>query len=308
MVDETKEQIRVCHFSDLHLPLSDRIRLNRLVGKRCLGYVNLRFLRGQKYKLAPFVTMLQEIAREQVDLVIMTGDLTSLALDMEFEQAGRILLDAGLQPEKTIIVPGNHDRYTFGADLSCAFEKGMERWLSPGFVRAQDYPIIQKVGPVVVAALDTAVWRNPIRSAGYIGPDQIERLVSALDRDELRGCWPVIAMHHPPFRLRQARLRDFKDGLDGLEALLRALDHRRATILHGHLHRLSRRHKAGLEVIGVPSASHDAGNESGQMAYHIYTFGRGGLLHAEAVRHWPSGTNDKPLFERMELPEEAFAD
>lgn len=301
----TKRQIRICHFSDLHLPLPEPAPLWRLVGKRCLGYPNLKFIRGKTYRLDAFEPLLEQMAGEQADLVVMTGDLSSLAFGFEFKQIDRLFRRYGLTPDTTVVLPGNHDRYTIGADLTGAFEKGMAPWLATGFDRDGGYPISTTVGPVTVYALDTARWRNPVRAAGYIAPNQILRLLEKMESDSSGDTWPVIAMHHPPFHLAPARLRDYRNGLDGLDRFIDALKTKNATVLHGHLHKFSRRQINGLDVIGVPSASNDSGTETSQLAYHVYTFAPEGLVKAEAVRHWPRNQTPQTRFERIELPGEA---
>ncbi len=308
MSTDVKEQTKICHFSDLHLPLARPVPPWRLLGKRVLGWANLRFNRGKTYQLPAFESLIGRLVEEDADLSVMTGDLTSLSFEFEFEEVDRILRKVGLSSQKTVVVPGNHDRYAISADFQCAFERGMSDWLPDGFTRERGYPFVRIAGPVALIALDTAVWRNPARAAGYIGRAQVERLVALLDSDELAGKWPVIAMHHPPFHLREARLRDYRSGLDGVDRLVSSLGDRAATIVHGHLHVTARRRIGNLDVIGVASGSNDAGDLAHQLAYHVYTFDSSGLKKAEGMRHWPGRESEDERFERFELPTEALAD
>jgi 3',5'-cyclic AMP phosphodiesterase CpdA len=301
MSDAQQEQVKVCHFSDLHLPLPEAISPSRLVGKRLFGYANLRFRRAKTHRRRAFVDLLGAMSAENADMVVFTGDMTNFSLACEFQQANGLFADAGLTREKLLVVPGNHDRYTVGADLGSAFESEVLPWLPSGFLRSGGYPIVRKVGPVVFAALDTAVWRSVVRDAGRIDRGQMARLRRALADDSMQECWPVVLMHHPPFR-REPPLRNFLSGLAGAERLLDALSGRDATVLHGHIHRLSRRRLGGLDIIGVPSASNDSGNEDRQLAYHVYTFSRHGLVDAEIVRHWPGEADRGKRFERLSLP------
>ncbi|MDD5309901.1 MAG: metallophosphoesterase [Deltaproteobacteria bacterium] len=301
------ETVRICHFSDLHLPLQERVPLMRLVGKRGLGYANLRILRGKTHKLAAFEALLKRAASEKADLTIVTGDVANLAVEFEYAFIDRLLRAGGLDPARTLVLPGNHDRYTLGSDLVSAFETGMRDWLPPGFDRRAGYPIVRAVGPVLVLGLDTAVWRNAVRSSGRVDPAQVKRLRAALGGEDARGRWPVIALHHPPFRREGRLLRDYRAGLEGAKLLTGALAGVRATVLHGHLHELSRRAMGGLDIIGVTSASNDRGKAKMQLAYHLYTFDGTGLRSAVAVRHWP----DRPAadrFERTDLPDEVPVD
>lgn len=297
------DAVRVCHLADLHLPLPRSIRPWHLLNKRILGYLNLRLGRSITHKLSAFEGLLQSVAAEGGDLTVIAGDVANLSLDFEYEAIGQMLRSAGLEPDDTVVIPGNHDRYTITADSSGAFEQGLAAWLPAGFSRSPSgYPFTRAIGPVELIALDTAVWRGPIRAAGRIGPAQIERTVAEVDRVAAAGRWPVIAMHHPPFRLGGALNRHYRTGLVGYEAFVEALGDRCATVLHGHLHHLTRRSIAGLDVIGTPSASNDCGRADHQLAYCVYTFDRSGLTEAEVVRLWPDRAGEGRV-ERGALPD-----
>jgi 3',5'-cyclic AMP phosphodiesterase CpdA len=296
------EAVRVCHLSDLHLPLRDGPRPHELANKRLLGWLNLKLNRGGVHRRDVLEGLLAGVAGERADLHVVTGDLTSLALGRELREMGALLGRFGLTPENTVIVPGNHDRYTISADLSSAFERGFAEFTEGDVGRTRHYPHVRIVGPVALAALDTAVWRGPVRAAGRLDPAQADRLGAFLDGPEAKGLWPVIAMHHPPFRLAGDRMRDYRVGLEGREHLARALAGHHGTLLHGHLHLLSRRAVDGFDAIGVPSASHVPGEPARQAAYHVYSFDRAGLLDATVVRYDPEGGG---RFERAALPQEA---
>jgi 3',5'-cyclic AMP phosphodiesterase CpdA len=298
-----KDKVRICHFSDLHLPLTQTVPPWRLLGKRFLGYGNIRFRRGKTHKEEAFISLLEQMVAEKADLTVMTGDLTNLALEFEFSNVKRMFREAGLRPETTLVIPGNHDRYTLGSDLGCVFEKEMALWLPEGFSRKSGFPLIKKLGPVMIGAMDTAVSRQGIRDAGRVAGDQLERLVYVLEQEQAENYWPVIVMHHPPFRRSEGGFRDFMSGLVDWDKFVRAMGGRKATVLHGHMHRVSRLKIEGLDVIGVPSASNDKGDQARQLAYHVYSFERTGLKKIEIVRHWPSAPR-KGRFIRTELPDE----
>jgi len=116
----------------------------------------------------------------------------------------------------------------------------------------------------------------------------------------------VVVTHHPPFRLEGPRRRHYLNGLSGYEKLVESLGQRRCTLLHGHLHKLSRRQVGSLEMIGVPSASNVTGYRESQLSYHVYTFDRSGLKEAEAVIYWPDADDGVGRFERRALPETAL--
>jgi 3',5'-cyclic AMP phosphodiesterase CpdA len=299
MTRSRPEEIRIAHFSDLHLVPEERVPLWTLLGKRALGFANLTLNRGRTHKREYLERLLLEVAAEGADYVVVTGDLTSLSLDFEFARIDRLFRDAGLSPDRTMVLPGNHDRYTPTADLSNAFEKCMADWFPDHFSRPMGYPLAVALGPVVLYGLDTAVCQGPVRAAGAIAESQIGRLAADLTSERHRRKWPVIALHHPPFHRGNRHLLHYRTGLSGYEKLIHALGDRPATLVHGHLHAGSRFKVGPLDVIGVPSASNNTGEPDTQLAYNVYTFSKDGLARADLVRLWPEADR----VERLPLPE-----
>jgi 3',5'-cyclic AMP phosphodiesterase CpdA len=296
--------ITIAHLSDLHLPLPGRLGALDLLNKRLLGWANLRLLRSGTHRLEPFKLLLSRVVELDPDLVLISGDLTNLALPAEYKQIDQLLGQAGLKPETTLLLPGNHDRYTPQADQSGAFETGLARWLPAGFDRDGGWPLTRELGPVQVIGLDTAVWRGPIRAAGRLSRAQLQRLKRVLHESQTDGRHRVIALHHAPFALDGVLNQDYRSGLTGRKLLMSLLGDRPTTLLHGHLHRLGRRRLGSHEIIGVPSASNDTGRIDSQLACHLLTFDAQGLVRAKALRIWPDRGRDS--VERVELPEEAL--
>ncbi len=83
--------MRIAHFSDLHLLSLEGVPLRRFLNKRLTGWVNLRLKRGHIHKASYVRAIAREIARAKIDHVVVTGDLTNLALEPEFELARSVL-------------------------------------------------------------------------------------------------------------------------------------------------------------------------------------------------------------------------
>lgn len=279
-------RLTIVHISDLHLPLADRVPWSRLWSKRLLGYANLEFLRGTHMSEAPALEMLRLAGAEPADYFVVSGDLSNLALPCELERSARLLREAGLTPDRTMVLPGNHDRYVPEALRGRFFERALADWLPAGFADLGHYPLARVWGPVLIVGLDTAVPRRTIRSAGRLEAAQLDRLRALLDAPEHAGLWPVIALHHPPLPLSGSPVRQYLRGLMGFGPLLRLLEGRGATLLHGHLHLQQRRRFEGgrLEVVGVPSVSVSGRAEANAMGYNVYTFRGDGLEKVVAVR------------------------
>jgi len=100
--------LRIAHISDTHVLSHAGTKWRDLLfNKRITGYANTLLRRGRVHRREYLVAVLRAAARE-ADHVVVTGDITNLALESEFDDA-RALLD-GVAPEVTVI-PGNHDIY-----------------------------------------------------------------------------------------------------------------------------------------------------------------------------------------------------
>jgi 3',5'-cyclic AMP phosphodiesterase CpdA len=275
--------ITVAHISDLHLPITQKISPFSLLGKRILGYANLKFKRSATHKAAPFEKLLERLKQEEPDITILSGDLVNLSLPSEFEQIAALLDSHGFTRENLFIIPGNHDRYTPLASAGRYFEHYMAKWLPDDFAKKGQYPIIIKRGPITIAGLDTAIWRGPFRAAGWLPKQQRDKLKQFLKTADV----PLVVMHHPPFALTDHFLKQYLDGLQLLDPIVKILNSKPVTILHGHTHILSHVKSGNMEIFGVSSASNDTGTNERQMAFNLYTFNEQGLKNSKTIHYWP---------------------
>ena len=122
--------MRIAHISDLHiLALAGAVPF-RLFNKRATGYANLRLRRNHQHKSEIVRAIASHLSTAQIDHLVITGDVSNLALEAEF-QAVRSVLDDVLQlpPSAVTIVPGNHDVYTRGAQKKRRFWQYFEPYL-----------------------------------------------------------------------------------------------------------------------------------------------------------------------------------
>lgn len=284
--------MRIAHFSDLHLLSLDGVPFRRFFNKRLTGYANLRLKRGSIHRPSYVRAIAREVARLGIEHVVVTGDLTNLALEPEFELARRVLEeDLGLDPSRVTVVPGNHDLYTRGAAESRRFSSFFAPYLVSDLpelavdVGAGRFPVVKLRGPVAFIGLSTALPRAPFVAAGELGPAQLEALVRVLAHAEVARRTPVVAMHHPVHNPR-SWLKTRLEGLYDAAQVARHLDVlAKGMILHGHLHRRVHRAiatEAGeLQSVGATSASlhHD---DRGRMAgFNLYEIGEQG--HVERI-------------------------
>ena len=223
--------MRMALFCDIHLPLG-RCPLGLLRSKRLLGWFNWRVRRGRLHRPELLARVVADLKRSPPELILVGGDLTNLALPEEFQRAALWLAELA-EPERLVLVPGNHDAYVPGA-----FEEGARmwaRWLG-GFLRHDRFPYVVERGRITVVAASTAEPSPPGYATGRLGARQLARIEEELVRARARGSWRVLLLHHPPHAAVAPRKR-----LIDREQLCRVL--RRAgaeLVLFGHLHRFER--------------------------------------------------------------------
>lgn len=274
------------HISDFHLPITDNIPTHKLISKRLLGWANLRFNRGKTHKKEPFLRLLSHLKEQESSLCIATGDFVNLALPSEFAHMASIFRDFGFTSDSLFCIPGNHDRYTPGAQLRRELEKNFRQWI-PFENDREIYPTLKIVGHAAIIGLNTATWRGPLRAAGNINQGQLDRLdkiLNGLDSSLI----PVVAMHHPPFTLTGHRFKHYLDGMQNFSPIVELLQGKNAVILHGHIHILSYTSAGDIRVVGVPSASNDTQTGARQLAYNKLEVSNKGLENVNCTRYWPN--------------------
>ncbi|HVJ89672.1 MAG TPA: metallophosphoesterase [Labilithrix sp.] len=286
--------MRVAHFSDLHLLVLDGVSRRRFLNKRITGLVNLRLKREHKHRPGHLRAVAREVARVKVDHVVITGDLTNLALDEEFDAVRSLIeTELGLDAKHVTIVPGNHDLYTRGAMSSQRFTRFFAPYLGSDLpelgtdISLGRFPIVKLRGPLAIIGMSSAVPRLPLVASGELGERQLLALARILAHDEVRRRTPILALHHPMHN-PPSRLKTWARGLLDAGALESTLaDLRRGLLLHGHLHERIQRAvptKAGqLLSVGATSASLHHDDRSRMAGFNVYEFDDSGeLLDVEA--------------------------
>lgn len=294
--------MRIAHFSDLHLLSLEGASLRRFLNKRLTGWVNLRLKREHVHRASYVRAIAREIATARVDHVVVTGDLTNLSLESEFQLARRVLLDdLGMDPARVTVVPGNHDVYTRGAMTARRFETYFADWLVSDLPElaveshGARFPIVKLRGNVAIVALSSAVPRLPLVAAGEIGRAQLEALARLLQHPAVAARTLVLALHHPTLHTG-SKARAHIEGLRDAPALMSLLmPLSRGLILHGHLHRRVQRvvetTVGKLQHVGATSASLHDESADRMAGFNVYEIDEHGVKRVEAsVRDPATGT------------------
>ncbi len=219
--------MRIAHLSDLHFSHLTFSPL-QLFSKRWLGNLNhLLFRRGEfcSKVLKPFVALLQEL---KVDLVLISGDLTTTAHKSEFKRALEFVHSLQEVGIKIFLVPGNHDHYT-----QKAYKKKLFYQFFPNLLLQHEGVSVHKLMPGwVLVALDTALATSLTSSQGYFSPEIEKRLEKALEQNSQDS---VLMVNHFPFFKPDGEHRKLVRQ-EALQKLLMKSPHVKL-YLHGHTHR-----------------------------------------------------------------------
>ena len=238
--------MRIAHITDLHY--SRPVGATELLNKRLLGVANLHLGgRAREFGGPGRRQLIRDVLELAPDLVVITGDLTTLATAAEF-QAARDALQPILDSLPVMILAGNHDRYTSGSLRARRMEKHFGAWMDGGTWEpaARTWsgwdtaipPARFDIDDVTVLALDTA--RPDLLSRGRMDPDHLDRLGGLLAGDALEGRCVLLAMHYPPVAPNGTPYTHPTHGLTGRPGAAELVDllrrHPVEAVLHGHSH------------------------------------------------------------------------
>ncbi len=236
-----KGGLRVAHVSDLHILHIDRFEPWRFVGKRITGGANLLLKRKKAHSTEVVVQALEQLQTLGVDQIVVTGDLSNLSLDSEFAAARQIIEAHGGGPERVSVIPGNHDRYTYGSALRRRFESCFSPFMASDLPTDPDdpYPWVRLIDPgLAIVGICTSIPSPPLLAVGRVGSKQRDRLNALLRRPELQGRFILAAMHHhlvPP-RDHTPRGELMHGLIDANDVMKDLLDNHTDLVIHGHNH------------------------------------------------------------------------
>ncbi|MBR4985185.1 MAG: metallophosphoesterase [Proteobacteria bacterium] len=248
--------MKIGHISDIHWLDTTGARPGDFFNKRLSGAFNLLAGRAKKHSKETARMALEMLRDLKIDHLIVTGDLSNLALPGEFS-AVRHVLDSYFEDAQMSIVPGNHDFYTGESLKARRFEK-MIYTHRPGNVDlgTEDvWPFVNVFGDVAVIGLNSAQPRPWFVAAGRLGVSQLEALEKALNHPEVAGRFKIVALHHHLFQVVMTpgeSLRQLEDRAELLDICRR---NNVGLIVHGHNHDYTFRYVEPVLVCEAGSCS-----------------------------------------------------
>ena len=224
-----KPVTKLAIIGDVHL-YTLRIHLKRLLSRRVMAHTNLLMNRRHHFNHGLLPELVQRVASLKPDLALFSGDVSTSSLEHEFGDflaLFRPLVDA----VPCVLVPGNHDRYTFGSRRVKRIETMLHEVMPDAF------PHVRELRPGwKLLALDSAI-PNRVFSRGALGPSQLAGAVEAIHAvgpDEA-----IMVLCHYPCSLPPGVHHTWSHDLKEAEPLKAALTACRGRVVyvHGHIHK-----------------------------------------------------------------------
>lgn len=264
------------HLSDLHATPVVVVNPLHLLNKRFFGWLSWQIRRRRFHRTSVVDALLDDLARESIDHLVVTGDLTNLSLVSEFGAARELLKQLG-DTRDVSIVPGNHDAYVRVAQSaswnlwSDYFESDDSEIAEQNSDPRDRFPALRVRGPLAVVGLCSALPTRPFDASGTLGDAQLDRLERMLQRLSKRDLCRVILVHHPITVGATHSRRWLRDA----ERLRSVIGRAGADlVVHGHNHRTLVAAIDGpdgsIPVVGVRSASDIGQRPERRAQYHIY--------------------------------------
>lgn len=276
----------LAHLSDSHVTPVRIPGLLPMLNKRVFGWLKWTFERSKIHRPEVLEALVADLRAMRPDHVVITGDLTNLSLEEEFQSTAAWLRRLG-DRQFVSLIPGNHDAYvpvpweaawgywqeyleSDDTDGACLSPKASVQELTDTY-----FPSVRIRGIAALVGVCTAHPVGAFCAGGTVGPRQLERLEHLLQKLDGSGLCRVVLIHHPPTHSDKTLWR----GLADSEALCAVLQKNGADlILHGHAHRTLVTSLTGprspIPIIGVRSAS-DFGHKPDRVAqYHLYRIER----------------------------------
>lgn len=240
MADQAETPLlRLAHLSDLHF---SKFTWNpsQFFSKRWLGNLNLLLKRKHTFATDHLTTLFPLLQKRKVDILLITGDLTSTSHAAEFLLAKQFISTLEEKNFKVFLIPGNHDHYTKNAYK----QKRFYQFFNASYSSSTDpiFSLNLKEDGLAVAYLgskwwligiDTTIATALIFSKGYFSFKLEQALESALR--EIPIDHKVILMNHFPLFANESERKSLMRR-EALKTLIERFP-KIKLFLHGHTHR-----------------------------------------------------------------------
>ena len=278
---------KIAHISDLHVLDLEGVPAAAYLNKRLTGLVSLWTKRKNAHSKEILAKVVEDIQEQGIDHVLVTGDLTNLALASEFARARQLLTPLATFAQMSV-VPGNHDVYTAGAYRGHLYEKhfGDLMWRGAAPPPSARYPFHKEVGSVQVVGFSSAVPSLPLFATGRVDGDQLTRMEQLSEQHRFRERFVIGMVHH---NLHNRNWK--KNALHGLTNRSEVLERCEAAgidlLLHGHTHQAHRHRFGDMWVVGCGSSTWTDPHPDRLARYNVMHVDDGALTCVDVRRFDP---------------------
>lgn len=250
---------RIAQISDVHMldPMTKRSGARYRLATRAVSLGRPIDPRGRAKKLSRALAAAKASGAEHI---VISGDITEVGDEVEFEHFADVLDDARIDPASITIVPGNHDAYTTPRAWRRALEGPLRRYAASS--ATEPGKVVEGAGAVFLP-IDTSCFQSIARSGGEFTRDAASAVEERLSDSFFRDRPLLLVLHHPPFAKHENPVWQWIDALRGSTHVLDMLRrHPRAQLLHGHMHRMIDRIVEGFDsakarIFGAPAVVDD---------------------------------------------------
>lgn len=232
--------MKILHISDIHIGCH-YISPKDIFSKRLLGFINYKIKRQHLFPEVNREKLLKKLLKLDWELCLITGDVTNLSTEYEFEKAFQYL-EPLFEKGKVIIFPGNHDRYVTSSTNPDLMTKYLGEYM-PKWKMEEDggYFFMTPDEHSVIVGFDMTLPQPFYNSQGHISYSLLEKCAVDLNLnypDKQR-----IAVGHYPVWIPKGVKHGFFHELENKEIFSDfLLKNHFQLYLHGHLHK-SWKHK-----------------------------------------------------------------
>jgi DNA repair exonuclease SbcCD nuclease subunit len=236
--------MRFLHCSDIHITQDySSAPFLKLGWRRWMAMVELTVGgRATSYRDAKRTLreIVGDVARHEVDHLLISGDLTAYSTEAEFREAREALGTIADSRTTCSIIPGNHDLFTPNSAKAQRFEKHFGHLLEsdlPEYCREGAFPFVHFKGDeaAVVGLRSARVVPIPGLAYGTVGAAQLAGLRDLLEDPRMKHRATLVMVHHGPLNAKGRKDTRMHGLVDGT-VLLSMLPGPQFAVVHGHLH------------------------------------------------------------------------
>ena len=224
--------MKFIHISDLHIPV--KIPIFALRGKMISGYLNFALRRRKLHPMQAVENLLEFIQKSDYDCLILSGDITNVSHEKEFEATRKIL--SPILNEKAFLIPGNHDRYmTSSVQPVDLYKKYFGEFSGEEIPNADgEYIRVKKIKDLTLIGWDSNEPTPIAIATGFVKSKVMEITKNYLQENQIKKY--AIVCHHPIWSIPDGFESEYHKMKNREEVVSTLKANPPLAYFHGHCH------------------------------------------------------------------------